>query len=59
MTKLKVKKSCFKSIENVSKVEIKRDENHKELVKESNAKIAKAQARQAKAYFNARNYLGD
>lgn len=59
MAELNVRESCFKPIENVSKVEIKRDENHKELVKESNEKIVKDNMRYAKAYYNAKTYLSD
>ena len=57
MTKLKVRKSCFKPIEKVVEVEIKRDTRHKELVKESNAKIDKDRARYAAAYSKAGTYL--
>lgn len=59
MTKLCVRKSCFKPIENVSKVEIKRNEKHKELIKEATVKIDKDRARYAAAYSNAKTYLGD
>ena len=59
MTKLSVRKSCFKPIKNVSKVEIKRNEKHKELIKEATVKVAKDRARYAAAYSNAKKYLDD
>ena len=57
MAKLRVRKSCFKPIENIAKVEIKRDAKHKELVKEANAKIDRDRARYAAAYSKAGAYL--
>lgn len=57
MSKLYIKEELFKPIKNVEKIEIKRDKNHQELVKDANLKIQESYYKKQKAYEDSKNYL--
>lgn len=59
MAKLKLKESCYRSIDNVVVKEIRSTSAHKRLVKEANEQIERNRIRYATAYIKAESYLSN
>lgn len=59
MGKLILKEFCYKPIENTRTIQIERDSEYKEMVKEANMQIEEDHIRYATAYSKAGSYLSN
>lgn len=59
MTKLLLRESCFKGIDNVVITEIKQTDSHKDIVKQTNKQIEKNRIKYAETYDKAKTYFVD
>ena len=57
MTKLVLRESCFKGIDNADITEIKQTDSHKNIVKQTNEQIEKNRIKYAEAYDKAKTYF--